>query len=160
MRAEAEETHRSFLHFARTGKPFVVVKAATTLDGRIALPNGESQWITGPAARTEGYRLRAELGAVLVGRGTVEADDPHLTARIPGVTDPPVRIVLDPARRLSSSYRVFDSAAPTWRVGMGGEIDPPRLADEGLDLVALLAELGARGLTGLLIEGGGRTIGG
>ena len=160
MRAEAEEVHRAFLHFARTGRPFVVVKAAATLDGRIALPSGESQWITDPAARVEGHRLRAELGAVLVGRGTVEADDPHLTARIPGVTAPPVRLVLDPARRLGDGYRVFDAAAPTWRVGKGSEIDPPRLADGGLDLAALVAELGARGLTGVLIEGGGRTTSG
>lgn len=160
LRAEAEEIHRVFLHAARAGRPMVVVKAAMTLDGRIALPGGESRWITSPEARLEGHRLRAELGAVLVGRGTIEADDPQLTARIPGVTDPPIRIVLDPWGRLPPSSQVFNEAAPTWRVGRGGEIELPHLPDGSFDLTALMAELNTRGLTGLLVEGGGRTVAG
>ena len=160
LREQAEEVHRAFLHFARTGRPFVVVKAAATLDGRIALPSGESRWITGLAARREGHRLRAELGAILVGRGTVEADDPHLTARIPGVTDPPVRIVLDASGKLSGDHRVFDAAAPTWRVGRGGAFELRPTPEGEIDLVALVDELGRRGLTGILIEGGGKTTAG
>lgn len=160
LREEAEEVHRVFLHASRTGRPMVVAKTAMTLDGRIALPDGGSRWITSPESRVEAHKLRAELGSVLVGRGTIEADDPLLTARIPGVLDPPVRIILDPWGRVSTSVRVFDDSAPTWRVGRGGEIDLPRRPDGTFDLTELVIELGARGLTGLLVEGGGRTIAG
>ncbi len=146
LAGEAEAWHRAFLHWARTGRPLVVVKAGVSLDGRIALPSGESRWITGPAARRAAHGLRAELGAVLVGRGTVEADDPRLTVRLPGVDVRPLRIVLDPSGRLGDDRRVFDGEAPTRRV------------TGGVDLPGLVAELGREGRIGLLVEGGGRTI--
>ncbi|CAN5586784.1 bifunctional diaminohydroxyphosphoribosylaminopyrimidine deaminase/5-amino-6-(5-phosphoribosylamino)uracil reductase RibD [soil metagenome] len=146
MAEEAAQENRAFLFAVQEKRPWVVAKAGASLDGRIALPSGESQWITSSAARRKGHRLRAELGAVLVGRQTVEADNPHLTARLPGIVNQPLRIVLDPSNRLTGKERVFDEAAPTRHVT--GPIDLPEL----------LASLYAEGQIGLLVEGGALTI--
>lgn len=159
---EASQANERFLRSHALGRPFVVVKAALSLDGRIALPTGESRWITGPGARAAGRRLRAEMGAVLVGRGTIAADDPDLTARVRGVRNPPVRIVLDPRGVLTGLERVFDDQAPSLRV----TTLPPMLKDdwralggaESVDLGSVLIELGNRGVNGVLVEGGARTI--
>ncbi|MEJ5170758.1 MAG: bifunctional diaminohydroxyphosphoribosylaminopyrimidine deaminase/5-amino-6-(5-phosphoribosylamino)uracil reductase RibD [Fimbriimonadales bacterium] len=162
MADEAEEANWRFLTAMRLRRPAVVAKAAVSADGRIALPSGESRWITGPATRRAGHRLRAEMGAVLVGRITAEQDDPALTARIPGVRNQPLRVVLDPEGRLPGTLRLFDGSAPTLRVTAErreGCLAVGRRADGGLDLHRLLAELFERGVTGLLVEGGGRTIG-
>lgn len=147
LESEAELANVQFLFAVRHRRPLVVLKAAASLDGRIALPSGESQWITGEAARREGHRLRVASGAVLVGRRTVEVDDPQLTARIPGVVNQPLRVVLDPQARLKGTERVFDSSAPTRHVT--GPIDLP----------TLLADLYESGIKGLLVEGGAITIG-
>ncbi|MCX7800372.1 MAG: bifunctional diaminohydroxyphosphoribosylaminopyrimidine deaminase/5-amino-6-(5-phosphoribosylamino)uracil reductase RibD [Fimbriimonadales bacterium] len=162
MAEEAEEANWRFLTAMRLRRPAVVAKIAMSADGRIALPSGESRWITGPAARRAGHRLRAEMGAVLVGRATAQVDDPRLTARIPGVRNQPLRVVLDPELRLPPGLRVFDDAAPTLRVAAqphAADLTLPRTGDGGLDLRALLRELFARGVTGLLVEGGARTVG-
>ena len=143
----AAEVNEQFLFSVRTGRPRVVLKAAASLDGRIALPSGESQWITGPAARRQAHRLRAECGAVLVGRRTVELDDPLLTARLPGVVNQPLRVVLDPSNRLSGRERIFNDSAPSWHV------------TGTIDLRNLLRELHDRGVRGLLVEGGAVTAG-
>ncbi|MBA3953314.1 MAG: bifunctional diaminohydroxyphosphoribosylaminopyrimidine deaminase/5-amino-6-(5-phosphoribosylamino)uracil reductase RibD, partial [Rubrobacter sp.] len=93
----SERQNEQFFHRMRTGRPFVHVKLATTLDGRIAASGGDSKWVTGEAARLRAHELRAEAGAVLVGAGTVRADDPTLTAR--GLSEEPpavTRVVLDP----------------------------------------------------------------
>lgn len=145
MRSEAELANRQFLFAMKHRRPRVTLKAAASLDGRIALPSGESQWITGEEARSAGHRLRAECGAVLVGRRTVELDNPQLTARIEGVVNQPLRIVLDPQNSLSGKERVFDKEAPSRHVT--GEID----------LGGLLEDLFSGGVTGLLIEGGATT---
>lgn len=145
LEAEAAAVNQQFLFAVRHRRPRVVLKAAASLDGRIALPSGESQWITGEAARKEGHRLRVECGAVLVGRRTVELDDPQLTARIPGVVNQPLRVVLDPHARLKGTERVFDASAPTRHVT--GPIDLP----------ALLSDLYESGVKGLLVEGGAVT---
>lgn len=162
LESEAREANLAWLSAMERGRPTVVVKAATSLDGRIALPNGQSQWITGEAARREGRRLRAECGAVLVGRRTVELDDPQLTVRGIRARNQPLRVVLDPQRRLSWDRRVFDDRAPTVRVVASspesGEIQAPSSA-VGFDLAQLLATLFAQGVTGLLVEGGAHTIG-
>lgn len=162
LQAEAEAANVQFLHAMRQKRPHVVLKAAMTLDGRIALPSGESQWITSEAARERAHRLRAECGAVLVGRGTVEADDPHLTARVPGVHNPPIRIVLDPKAKLDGTQRVFDGAAPTLHVveiGHGHHQVSVPVGPEGFDLESLLHALFARQVHGVLVEGGATTIG-
>lgn len=144
----AAEQNERFLTAMRLKRTFVTVKVAMTLDGRIALPSGESKWITGPAARREGRRLRAEMGAVLVGRGTLLADNPHLTARIPGVVNPPTRVVLDPRHDLPRDLNVFNEEAPTV-VFSEGRFSPQ-------DLTAMLFSMGH---TGLLVEGGAGMIG-
>ncbi len=144
---EAQRANWQFLTAHRSGRPVVVVKAAMSLDGRIALPSGESQWITGEVARLEGHRLRAELGAVLVGRKTVEKDDPQLTARIPKVVNQPTRIVLDPRKVLTGNERIF--GPPGGTIQVAGHIDLEAL------LQGLFKE---RGITGVLVEGGAITI--
>jgi diaminohydroxyphosphoribosylaminopyrimidine deaminase/5-amino-6-(5-phosphoribosylamino)uracil reductase len=147
LQREAEAANRQFLFALDQRRPYVVVKAAASIDGRTALPTGESKWITGPAATREGWKLRAECGAVLVGYRTVQADDPELTARIPTVRNQPLRVVLDPHGNLLGTERVFNDGAETLLVT--GQI---LLSD-------LLARLYARSVTGLLVEGGARTIG-
>lgn len=112
--AEAAWQNRVFLAGLRAARPWVVLKTAASLDGRSAAADGSSQWITGPEARARAHRLRAEVDAVLVGSGTVLADDPRLTVRLPGSAGPqPLRVVLDARRRVPPGARVFDGAAPT-----------------------------------------------
>lgn len=126
-----------YLHHRRTGRPYVVCKLATTLDGATAAPDGTSQWITGEAARRDAHRLRAESDAVLVGAGTVRADDPALTVRHVEGRDP---------RRV-----VLGTAPPGAKVH-------PCLEWTG-DIPSLLDELGRHGVVQLLVEGGARVAG-
>ncbi len=144
---EAEEVNHQFLESIRLKRPIVTVKTAMSLDGRIASASGESKWITGPEARIEGHRLRAECGSVLVGYRTVLADDPELTARIEGVINPPVRIVIDPDHKLTGRERVFNDAAPTLH-----------LTGRPFNLEMALTDLFAQGIRGVLVEGGAGTI--
>jgi diaminohydroxyphosphoribosylaminopyrimidine deaminase/5-amino-6-(5-phosphoribosylamino)uracil reductase len=172
--AEASEINAGFFHRLRLGRPLVTLKLATSLDGRIATARGESQWITGPAARDRAHLLRATHDGVLVGTGTAIADDPQLTCRLPGLGGrSPVRIVLDRHLRIPPGARLFAEArdTPTWVMTVPAA-DPARqpvLRDSGveiiaappdesgqIDLAAALRLLGERGLTRLLVEGGGR----
>jgi diaminohydroxyphosphoribosylaminopyrimidine deaminase / 5-amino-6-(5-phosphoribosylamino)uracil reductase len=172
--AEAAELNAGFLQRVRLGRPLVTLKLATSLDGRIATAAGESRWITGPAARERAHLLRARHDAILVGTETALADDPELTCRLPGLADrSPVRVVLDRHLRTAPTARLIVSArqVPTWIVTLVAS-DPARqeqLRNAGVDiitaepdaagmvdLVALLGNLGRRGLTRLLVEGGGR----
>ena len=154
--------NRRFLTAMKRGWPYVEAKVAMSLDGRVALPNGESKWITGEVARNVGHQLRAECGAVLVGRKTVQRDDPHLTARIDGVVNQPARIIIDPHSALTRRENVFDDAAPTWHVVKQplheNQIRAP-YHDDHLDLKALLKDFFDRGQTSILVEGGPITIG-
>lgn len=159
---EAEAVNQTWLKAMRFERPFVSLKAAITMDGRIALPTGESQWITGEEARKQARRLRAELGAVLVGSGTVASDDPLLTSRTKGVKNEPERFVLDLERKLSEKHNVFQGESPATRVvhperAIGSDLEA-RIKDGKLDLEALLRSLWERGITGLLVEGGTQTI--
>lgn len=161
---EAAEANKRFLTAMAQGRPYVCVKAAVTLDGRIAKADGSSKWITGEAAREAGHRLRAEMGVVIVGRRTVELDDPELTARIPGVTHQPLKVVIDPQAKLRGSERVFQDEGLVWRIvkpGCEGASAAFACAVDAagqLDLNALLEILRVRGATGVLVEGGGETI--
>jgi diaminohydroxyphosphoribosylaminopyrimidine deaminase/5-amino-6-(5-phosphoribosylamino)uracil reductase len=133
-----ERQLRPYLHHRRTGRPFVVLKSALTLDGRTAAPDGTSQWITGPEARLDAHRLRADSDAIMVGAGTVRIDDPSLTVRLPaderGDDDTePLRVVL--------------GAAPA-----GAAVHP--CVETGGELVDVLDDLGSRGVLQLLVEGG------
>ncbi|MCU1344824.1 MAG: ribD [Acidimicrobiia bacterium] len=129
---EVAEQLAPYLHHRRTGRPLVVLKLAATLDGRIAAPDGTSRWITGPEARHAVHQLRAESDAVLVGAGTVRADDPELTVRHGDGPDPQ-RVVLGTAP-------VGAKVHPCW------ELRGP--------LPGVLDELAARGVLQLLVEGG------
>lgn len=169
--AAARELNVAFDHHVVTGRPFVVLKMASSLDGKTAATDGSSRWITGVAARDDVHRLRAWSDAVVVGAGTVIADDPVLTVRGPfqGTATAPVRVVVDSAGRVPSTSRVFDDAAPTL-VATTDRISDARIreyGDAGADLVvldrdaagsvslpALVEELGKRDVQGLLIEGG------
>ncbi|MCK4177371.1 bifunctional diaminohydroxyphosphoribosylaminopyrimidine deaminase/5-amino-6-(5-phosphoribosylamino)uracil reductase RibD [Aciditerrimonas ferrireducens] len=136
LRAEAvEEQLAPYLTHRRTGRPYVVLKLAASLDGRIAAPDRSSKWLTGPEARADVHRLRAASQAVLVGAGTVRADDPELTVRLPGHAEDrqPLRVVL--------------GAVPP-----GARVEPAEQV--GGDLVTVLEDLGRRGVLQLLVEGG------
>ena len=174
--AEAAELNAGFIRRMRDGRPQVTLKLATSLDGRIATRSGQSQWVTGEVARGMAHGLRASHDAVLVGTGTAVHDDPELTCRLPGLFDrSPVRVVVDRRLRLPLTHRLVSGAreVPTWLVTF-----PPRSgdarerrqayrtcgvelievapdADENVDLAATLQALGARGITRLLVEGGG-----
>jgi diaminohydroxyphosphoribosylaminopyrimidine deaminase / 5-amino-6-(5-phosphoribosylamino)uracil reductase len=146
---------------------FVLGRLAQSLDGRIATTSGASHWISGHQDIVHTHRLRALFDAVVVGAGTVRADDPQLTTReVEGPS--PVRVVLDTDRRLDGRYRVFCEAPATLLfcavdspgedcVGLAPVIRLPR-AREGLDIVAVVAALADRGLRRIFVEGGGITV--
>jgi diaminohydroxyphosphoribosylaminopyrimidine deaminase/5-amino-6-(5-phosphoribosylamino)uracil reductase len=113
MAAEAEEMNAGFLVWKRTGRPFVRIKMGTSLDGRIALANGQSRWITSEAARADVQRWRARSSAVLTGIGTVLADDPRLNVRLPGAQRQPLRVILDSELRTPATAQILDASAPT-----------------------------------------------
>jgi diaminohydroxyphosphoribosylaminopyrimidine deaminase / 5-amino-6-(5-phosphoribosylamino)uracil reductase len=171
--AEASELNAGFFCRVKHGRPLVTLKLATSLDGRIATASGESRWITGPVARDRAHLLRAKHDAVLVGTGTALTDNPELTCRLPGLeSHSPVRIVLDRTLRLPATLRLFTEVGrlPTWLVTLA-DSDPARQASleqqgveiiavepdaaGGIGLTAMLRAFGARGLTRLLVEGGG-----
>ena len=137
----------------------VVGRLAQTLDGRIATRSGSSQWIGGPGDLRHTHKLRALCHVVLVGAGTIAADDPQLTTRL--VTGPnPVRVVLDPDARLGTGYRVFQGGPPTI-LAARAPAGPRHGQAETLavpDLPTLLHALAARGLTRIFVEGGGVTV--
>ncbi|HEX6968331.1 MAG TPA: bifunctional diaminohydroxyphosphoribosylaminopyrimidine deaminase/5-amino-6-(5-phosphoribosylamino)uracil reductase RibD [Micromonosporaceae bacterium] len=158
--AEAEEVNIAWLTAVRRGWPYVIWKYAATLDGRSAAADGTSMWITSVAARTDVHALRATVDAVLVGVGTVLADDPRLTVR--DLRDgslairQPLRVVVDSAGRTPPDARVRDDAARTW-IATAAEVG--RGTDGRVDLRALLAALYERGVRSVLLEGGPRLAG-
>ena len=176
LETEARRLNEAWLHYINTGRPWVMAKAACSLDGKIATVGGESQWLTGEAARAVGHRLRHRVDAIVVGVGTVLADDPQLTTRRPrGPGKDPIRVVLDSRLRLPLTSRLLhlDSAAPTW-VATTSQAPPETIrsleakgaqvlvlpAEAGrVSLSALLKELGTRQVQSLLVEGGAETLG-
>jgi diaminohydroxyphosphoribosylaminopyrimidine deaminase / 5-amino-6-(5-phosphoribosylamino)uracil reductase len=154
-RREAEQGNIAWLTAVRRGRPFVTWKFAASLDGRSAAADGTSQWITEAPARTDVHRLRSTQDAIMVGVGTVLADDPQLTVR--DLRDgtlaikQPLRVVVDSAGRTPEKARVRDVAAPTWIVTTGEVGAGP---DGRVDLTALLAALFGRGIRAVLLEGG------
>jgi diaminohydroxyphosphoribosylaminopyrimidine deaminase/5-amino-6-(5-phosphoribosylamino)uracil reductase len=172
-RAEADEINAGFFCRVRQGRPLVTLKLATSLDGRIATASGDSQWITGEPARARGHLLRATHDAIMVGIGTVTADDPALTCRLPGLgARAPIRVVVDSDARLPAESVLARSArgTPVWlmcaddapaarvaAVEAQGVVAHrlPRGGDRRLDPTALLQALGGQGLTRVLVEGGG-----
>ena len=182
LEREARTVARGFLHHVATGRPWVVAKYATSLDGRIATRTGDSRWITGPEARAAGHRLRHETDAILVGVGTVVADDPALTVRLDasalGDEAPrhPRPVVIDPTGRVPLDCRLLDGSLGTRPVVVvGDDVDPgtrDRIAARGAAVVPLgrdgagridpadvLRALAALGVRTVLVEGGADTHG-
>ncbi|WP_421617448.1 bifunctional diaminohydroxyphosphoribosylaminopyrimidine deaminase/5-amino-6-(5-phosphoribosylamino)uracil reductase RibD [Brevibacillus sp. TJ4] len=171
--AEAVRLNEVFFHFIQTRRPFVTVKTASTLDGKIATSTGHSKWITGAAAREEVHELRRKHDAILVGAGTVLADDPELTARRDGQPygKQPVRVILDSRLRIPLSARVARvDQAQTWvcTTARSPETKREALASQGVQVIvldepitvdAVLCALGERGITSLLVEGGAEVNG-
>ncbi|MER7466001.1 bifunctional diaminohydroxyphosphoribosylaminopyrimidine deaminase/5-amino-6-(5-phosphoribosylamino)uracil reductase RibD [Streptomyces sp. NPDC097981] len=163
LEAEAAAGNTAWLTSVRLGRPHVTWKYAATLDGRSAAADGSSRWITCPESRADVHRLRAEADAVLVGGGTLRADDPHLAVRgIEGATQP-LRVALDTRAALLPTARILDDAAPTLLV-VGEHADTRHLP--GVELLRLplhdgrvavhdlLAQLHARGVRSVFLEGG------
>ncbi|MFD3543323.1 bifunctional diaminohydroxyphosphoribosylaminopyrimidine deaminase/5-amino-6-(5-phosphoribosylamino)uracil reductase RibD [Streptomyces sp. NPDC058662] len=166
LREEAEQGNAAWLTSVRLGRPYVLWKYAATLDGRIAAADGTSRWISSAESRADVHRLRAEADAVVVGSGTLRADDPHLAVRgVEGAVQP-LRVVLDTRATVRPGARVLDGAAPTLIVvgeDTGEEatrhlagVDVARIPYDGngLAVPALLAELHGRGIRSVLLEGG------
>lgn len=167
MEAEARRLNTYYIHHRITGFPFVVLKLAQSLDGRIAATSGDSKWITGGPARRRAHLLRAGVDAVLVGSGTVLADDPLLTVRMVDGRDP-VRIVVDSALQTPENARILepgrvivatlegaDERAERRVRDRGAEVWRLPARDGRVDLRALLGELGRRDFLSVMIEGGG-----
>ncbi|MBC8145464.1 MAG: bifunctional diaminohydroxyphosphoribosylaminopyrimidine deaminase/5-amino-6-(5-phosphoribosylamino)uracil reductase RibD [bacterium] len=177
LEKEARRRNEAYIHYIATGRPFVIVKMAQTLDGFTALPNGESQWITGELARERVHQLRAESDAVLVGYNTALADDPTLTVRHGVEGRNPRRIVVDHDLSLPSNLKMFndDERARTIvftsdklgssrrayeRRSTGVEVVGVRENRIGeLDLDEIIGVLGERGIASLLVEGGATIAG-
>lgn len=169
MEAEARALQAGFLSRVTRGRPLLTLKLALTIDGRIATASGESQWITGPAARAHVHAQRARHDAVMVGAGTARADDPQLTVRGMGDVPQPVRIVLSRRLNLPDDSAMTRGAPPAWMIHGDAPADRcaafaargvtllPCPAGPGghIDLGAALAALGQRGLTRVYCEGGG-----
>ena len=166
-KAAADRLNAGFFRKIIDNRPLFTLKCATSLDGRIALADGDSKWITGPRARAAVQALRARFDAILVGSGTALADNPELTCRLPGYSGrPKVRIVLDRRLRLPLDSKLVTTARdiPTWVVT--AEVGPKaeELAARGVEvLTADTSDVGQiladRGLTRVLIEGGGQVAG-
>jgi diaminohydroxyphosphoribosylaminopyrimidine deaminase/5-amino-6-(5-phosphoribosylamino)uracil reductase len=164
MADEAREQNIGFVARMTRGTPWVRMKVAASLDGRTALMNGESQWITGEDARADGHRWRARACAILTGIGTVRQDDPQLTVRAVETSRQPRPIIIDrhgetpaTARALAGGNALVVTAGgrnPGWPEGV--EMLPLPDADGRVDLGAMMRELGARGINELHVEAGGR----
>jgi len=171
LASEAERQNAGFLKHVRTGLPFVTLKMAASLDGKAAARDGSSRWITGEAARLDVHRLRAASDAVMVGAGTVAADDPSLTVRLDGYRGRhPVRVVVDASGRTVPTAKLLDGSAPAMVATTEAAPDAVRAAWEAagaevllvpvegagveVPLAALMEALGKRDVQSVLIEGG------
>ncbi|MCZ7568641.1 MAG: bifunctional diaminohydroxyphosphoribosylaminopyrimidine deaminase/5-amino-6-(5-phosphoribosylamino)uracil reductase RibD [Ardenticatenaceae bacterium] len=175
LEADARRLNEVFIHFITTRRPFVIAKWAMTLDGRIATRTSHARWISGPAARAHVHETRQEVGAILIGRGTALADNPALTTRLPHESDAvprhPLRVVLDSRGTLPLTLRLFDSALPGQTLAATTAQAPlpwlDALRHQGVEvlvlpadatgrvaLVPLLAAIGRREISSLLVEGG------
>jgi diaminohydroxyphosphoribosylaminopyrimidine deaminase / 5-amino-6-(5-phosphoribosylamino)uracil reductase len=171
----ARMLNQPFRKHARTGRPWVLFKSAMTLDGKVATHRGDSKWISGEASRRRAHAWRAECDAVVVGVGTALADDPQLTARFPGVTRQPRRVVFDSLGRLPLDAQLVRDARRT-PLSVIVSRAAPRAATDALEahgadvivatgeneparVVSALDQLGAAGITSILLEGGPRLAG-
>lgn len=169
MKEEADDLNRSFFHFIQTKEPYIRLKSAMSLDGKIATSTGESQWITGEEARRDGHCYRHQSDAILVGINTVLVDNPKLTTRIEGRGSHPIRIVLDTKLRIPPSAQLIQNQeAPTW-IFTGKDVSQAEidifkpyphvkifaLNEEKIRVEELVSYLGEQKVTSVLVEGGG-----
>jgi diaminohydroxyphosphoribosylaminopyrimidine deaminase/5-amino-6-(5-phosphoribosylamino)uracil reductase len=176
MEAECRRLNEDFIKFVTTGRPFVVAKSALTLDGWTAARTGHSRWVTNERSRRFVHRLRDRVQGVMVGVGTVVADDPRLTTRLRNRRGKdPLRIIVDTHLRIPENARVLSSDSPSETlIVMGEGVPPERLKKveragvstlvcpekEGrIDLGALLGLLGDMSVTSIMVEGGGTLMG-
>jgi len=162
LEKESKRVNEAYIKYITTQRPFVILKIAMTLDGKIATPEGESKWITGEKARAEVHRLRNSTDAIMTAIGTVKADDPQLTARGKGKKDP-IRIIIDPNLEIPNNARVLSLPPQTIIVTENTGDKAKRLEDSGIKLIHfngklnlkwLMEKLGKMELASLLIEGG------
>lgn len=170
VREERARAHlEAYIKHVRTGTPFGVLKCALSLDGKIATRTGDSRWVSGEAARRWVHRLRQDMDAVAVGVGTVLCDDPELTVRLPRKRRDPVRVVFDTHARTPPAARLFGPGGPVWIVvseraledrvraleARGATVLPVPESEGHLSIQAAFRALGDRGITSVLLEGGG-----
>lgn len=168
---ECQNLNESYAKYITTGLPFVIMKSAATLDGKIAAASGESRWITGEKARQWVHKIRSEVDAVMTGIGTILRDDPHLTTRLRrGSGRNPIRVIVDSRLRTPTTARVLNAAggaevfiaalseAPSEKAealeASGARILTVPARNSRLDLLDLMRQLGKRGITSILMEGG------
>lgn len=171
LAGEAERLNEHYLHFMRTGRPFVHLKLAVSLDGKIATRAGDSRWITGAESRAQAHELRHQYDAILIGAGTVRTDDPLLTDRSGGKRRRPLlRVVLDETLTTSAESKLVKTASEAPVLIFAGNSAPAseieslgvevvRDAANGRDLSLVLDELGRRAIQSVLVEGGANVAG-
>jgi diaminohydroxyphosphoribosylaminopyrimidine deaminase/5-amino-6-(5-phosphoribosylamino)uracil reductase len=165
MEQEAKELNIGFFSRMTRGRPWVRMKIAATLDGRTALADGRSQWITGPEARKDGHRWRARACAILTGIGTVKADDPRLTVRDVDTPRQPLRVVVDSRLEIPEKARILEGGGVLVFTGAGSsrnvraEIIALPNKNQKVDLPTMLEELAKRGVNELHVEAGFRLNG-
>lgn len=172
LQAEAERLNVGFVARMQRGRPWVRVKLGASLDGRTAMANGESQWITSPEARADVQRFRARSSAILTGAGTLRADDSRLTVRDIATTRHPWRVIVDTRIETSPQARLFASPGPVLIAttsaraeraealrSVGAHIDVLPALDGRVDLAALMHRLAAREMNEVLVETGPRLAG-
>lgn len=172
LEEESMRLNEAYIKYITTGSPFVILKIASSLDGKIATASGESKWITGDKSRKKVHHLRSEVDAVMVGIGTVLKDDPRLDVRLVKGRDPH-RIILDSKLKIPLNAKVLNTEseaktfiatgpdAPKEKIAAlkerGAEIIPVDLSEDYINLSSLMKELGSRGIMSLMIEGGSET---
>ena len=172
---QAAALNRAWLHSQQRNRPLVTAKVAMSLDGRIATHAGNSKWLTGPKARRRGHELRKRSDAILVGAGTIQADDPSLTARLDEETISPIRIVLDSSGATSPGAKAYERSGRGAILATTERLRPTRArqfeeigvdvlvlaqnAEGRVDLHDLIGALHAKEIRSVMIEGGGRVLG-
>lgn len=172
LQEEAAQLNEAYFTYVQTGRPFVILKAAMSLDGKLATRTGDSQWITGELSRQRVHQMRNAVDAVVIGIGTVLKDDPMLTARVDAEEGrDPLRVVIDSRGRLPVDARLLRTGSQPVLVAVGPRVSQARLAtlrrqdaevivlprgEGGLSLPHLFRELGRREITSVMIEGGGK----
>jgi len=165
MEAEARELNIGFISRMTRNRPWVRMKIAATLDGRTALSNGKSQWITGPEARKDGHRWRARACAILTGIGTVKADDPRLTVRDVETPRQPLRVVVDSRLETPQEAKILEGGNTLIFSGventkkLNAEVVTLPNPDKKVELPRMLEELARRGINELHVEAGFRLNG-